>query len=195
MQEGLAFNVFVPVTGTAAFGHTTTDGNSTNNWTEITQADLTGNAEALVFAAHNHSVSNTQLNAALGVYYNFNDKWSVLTQNQSSMPPGHGFRVFWHAPSPNAFVHEATIANTIFHYTFLDHPLANGRPNAIILVTQNWNPGGGSGVYNDAVTGVFYNALNQRWAIYNEDLGTMPAGASFNVLVGDAAVHLPAVMR
>jgi hypothetical protein len=35
------------------------------------------------------------------------------------------------------FLHYAFTANTTSHYTILDHPLANGHPDAIILVTPN----------------------------------------------------------
>ncbi|MBU1877357.1 MAG: hypothetical protein KJ734_00240, partial [Chloroflexi bacterium] len=40
------------------------------------------------------------------------------------------------------FVHTTTAANTSGNYTYIDHPLTNNNPNAIVLVTQNWNPGG-----------------------------------------------------
>ena len=39
------------------------------------------------------------------------------------------------------FVHVATAANITSNWTTIDHPLTNGNPNAIILVTPNWNPG------------------------------------------------------
>ena len=44
------------------------------------------------------------------------------------------------------FVHTATATNTGFNYTLIDHPLTNNNPNAIVLVTQNYNPGGGADI-------------------------------------------------
>jgi hypothetical protein len=39
------------------------------------------------------------------------------------------------------FVHVATAANILSHSTIIDHPLTNSHPNAIILVTPNYDPG------------------------------------------------------
>ncbi len=50
-------------------------------------------------------------------------------------------------------------------------------------MTQNWNPGGAGGTYNDAPVGVRYDLQTGRWGILNEDQSTMPLGADFNVLV------------
>jgi len=81
-----------------------------------------------------------------------------------------------------AFIHRAAAANILAHITVIDHPHCNGDPNAILIVTQNWNPGGGVGVYNNNAIGVYYNG--NRWAIFNQDAATpMPLNAAFNVLV------------
>ena len=50
-------------------------------------------------------------------------------------------------------------------------------------VTQNWNPGGGPGVYNDHPVGLLYDEDVQKWAIENRDGARMPDGAAFNVAV------------
>jgi hypothetical protein len=79
------------------------------------------------------------------------------------------------------FVHDATPENSTANYTVIDHPLTNGDPDAILFVTQNWNPSGQTGVYNDHAIGVFYTA--SQWAIFNQGGAAIPNGASFNVLV------------
>jgi hypothetical protein len=58
-----------------------------------------------------------------------------------------------------------------------------------LLVTQNWNPGGGGGVYNNHAVGVWYDALAGEWTIYNEDLSALPLGASFNVVNITGVTH------
>ncbi len=83
-------------------------------------------------------------------------------------------------PPPRFFVHTATSANTSFQSTELDHASLNGNPTARILVTQNFSP---MDVYNDHVVGVWYSDTTARWNIYNEDIATIPDGASFNVRV------------
>jgi hypothetical protein len=83
-----------------------------------------------------------------------------------------------------AFVHHATPENISENWTYLDHPLINDKPNAILYVTQNWNPGGGrSGTYNDHPIGVWYHDDRGRWAIFNQDEAAMAVGAHFNVAV------------
>jgi RND superfamily putative drug exporter len=92
-------------------------------------------------------------------------------------------------PAPNggafdaAFVHHATPENTSANTTYLDNPHTNDDPEAILYVTQNWNPGGGAGTYNDHPIGVWYNDPHHRWEVFNQDRGAMPEGASFNVVV------------
>jgi len=93
------------------------------------------------------------------------------------------------------FVHTATATNTSGSSTYIDHPLTNENPNAIVLVTQNWNPGGISGVYNDHPIGVWYSNSAKKWSIFNQDIAAMPDGADFNVMVIVYRVCLPLVLR
>ena len=92
-------------------------------------------------------------------------------------------------PAPNGtafdavFVHRATSENISTNSTYLDNPLTNDNPNIILYVTQNWNPGGGAGTYNDHNIGVWYDPSRQRWAIFNQDREAMTEGAAFNVAV------------
>jgi hypothetical protein len=92
-------------------------------------------------------------------------------------------------PAPNGtafdavFVHHATSENISTNSTYLDNPLTNDNPNIILYVTQNWNPGGAAGTYNDHNIGVWYDPSRQRWAIFNQDREAMTEGAAFNVAV------------
>lgn len=81
------------------------------------------------------------------------------------------------------FVHRATPENIDFNSTYLDDPLTNGNPDVILYVTQNWNPGGGSGTYNNHPIGVWYDPNREKWAIFNQDRVKMPEGAAFNVAI------------
>jgi hypothetical protein len=73
--------------------------------------------------------------------------------------------------------------NTVENATYLNNPLISGKADALVSVTQSWNPGGGAGVYNDHPVGVRYDEDVQKWAIYNRDGAPMPEGAAFNVAV------------
>ena len=85
------------------------------------------------------------------------------------------------------FLHIANSANVTSNWTDIDHPLLNNNPAAVFIVTQNWNPPGSAGVYNNSPIGVWYNTSTLKWAIFNENLQTMPIGASFNVFIPDAS--------
>ena len=92
------------------------------------------------------------------------------------------------------FVHKATAPNITSNWTTLDHPLTNGNPNAIVVITPNWNPGGVGGTYDNHNIGVWYD--DRKWAIFNQDLTAMPVDAAFNVYVfGNYKLHLPLIIR
>ncbi|NJK45540.1 MAG: hypothetical protein HC933_15835 [Pleurocapsa sp. SU_196_0] len=92
-----------------------------------------------------------------------------------------------------AFVHQAIASNSFGNYTCINNALTNNRPNAILIVTQNFNPNGtlvDSGVYNDESIGVFYGTSSldpvafNKWCIFNQDTSSLiPVNADFNVLV------------
>ncbi len=82
-----------------------------------------------------------------------------------------------------AFVHTVTAASiaaapdcVFSQCSRLSHPLLDGKPNAIVLVTY-LQPG----VSNPHAVGVDY--VNGFWRIFNVDGAAIPADAKFNVLV------------
>jgi hypothetical protein len=102
--------------------------------------------------------------------------WVLVPYLQGEPTPGG-------AAFDAVFVHRATPENIAGNNTYLDSPQINGDPNVVLYVTQNWNPGGGAGTYNEHPIGVWYDPSLQRWAIFNQDLEAMPEGAAFNVAV------------
>src|SRR5579859_2005464 len=85
-------------------------------------------------------------------------------------------------PPPIPYIHFAAPANSAADYTQLDNTSFNGNPNAVLMVTPNWNPGGIGGIYDNHPLGVFYSA--PFWYIFHEDLTPIPNGAAFNVNLG-----------
>jgi hypothetical protein len=197
MPIGADFNVLIPVTDLAAFVHTATAANITSNSTFIDHPLTNNNPHAIVLATQNWNPGGTggiYNDHAIGVWYSTGaKKWAVFNQDIAAMPPGAAFNVLIPPVDTSVFVHTATAANITSHWTVIDHPLTNNRPNAIVLVTQNWNPSGGGGKYNDHAIGVWYVSATKKWAIFNQDFAAMPAGADFNVLIptagADAFVH------
>ena len=81
------------------------------------------------------------------------------------------------------FIHHATPENISENSTYLDGHPTDGNPNVVLVVTQNWNPGGSDGKYNNHPIGVWYDRDRSKWAIFNQDRAAMPVGADFNVAV------------
>ncbi len=168
----------------ASFVHRATDGNSRGDYTYISDPSIDGKPNAVVLvspvsaradggaAAYGHNI---------GVWYEGGaGQWAIFNQDLAAVPAGATFKVV----VPNAstqFVHYARRSNTTGHHTYLDNKLTNRHPDATLSVTQNWNPGGGRGVYNDHPVGIQYNAKLKEWVIYNQDGAPMPEGAAFNI--------------
>lgn len=76
------------------------------------------------------------------------------------------------------YVHTATSTNTVGSSTRLDATNLNGNPNAIIIVTPDWNPYGYGGTYDNHPIGTYYSG--GYWYINNED-GASILGMAFNI--------------
>ena len=124
----------------------------------------------------------------LGVWYDANQggRWAIFNQDRRFMREGSDFDVIL-LEGPDRLVHRSGPNNTAANATLIDDPLTNGRPDAVLGVTQNWNPGGVGGVYNDHPVGVRYDPGADGWEIYNKDNAAMPGGAAFNVSVSGAS--------
>ncbi|GHF43669.1 hypothetical protein HNQ07_001951 [Deinococcus metalli] len=82
------------------------------------------------------------------------------------------------------FVHTSTAGNSVNNWTCIDNPATNDKPNAVVTVTHNYNPGGDStkSNYDTNLTGVWYTT--NKWCIYHEDPSkAMTAGKTYNVVV------------
>ncbi len=165
-----------------AFVHRATGGNSRGDYTYLSHPRVDGDPNAFVFASPTGSYDHN-----IGVWYEPREKkWAIFNQDRAAVPAGSAFEVVV-PPADEGFVHRAALLNIVGNATYLDDPLLNGKPDAEVSVTPNWNPGGGGGVYNDHPVGVLYDEDVGEWSVYNEDGARMPQGAAFNVAVsGDA---------
>ena len=182
----------------ASFAHTATDENSRGDYTYLSDPSINGDPNAIVLverAPERGSADEGAYDHNIGVWYDFRvdpEKWAIFNQDRAVMPAGAAFRVVI-PPASESFVHRASSANIVGNITYLDDPLTNGEPDVVLAVTQNWNPGGGVGVYgvyNDHPVGFLYDEDVERWAVYNRDDAPMPDGSAFNVAVsggGDGA--------
>ena len=84
--------------------------------------------------------------------------------------------------STAAFIHLTSATNVSGYVTYIDNPLCNGDPNAILLVTHSYNPPNGTTfTYHPHIVSLWYTGA--QWAIFNEDFVNMQTNIAFNVLV------------
>ncbi len=173
----------------ASFIHRATEGNSRGDYTYLSDPAIDGDPNAVVTvvgAANREGSGGATYGHNIGVWYEPGaQKWAIFNQDLAAVPTGASFRVLLPMAS-ESFVHRAKPVNTEDNTTYLDDPLTNGKPDIVLLVTQNWNPGGGDGVYNDHAAGVLYDEDVQKWAIYNRDGAQIPEGAAFNLAVSES---------
>ena len=171
-----------PAEDGTSFVHTATDANSRGDYTYLDRPAIDGDPNAIVLVVRAEGAESADYPHNVGVWYDFVDRerWAIFNQDLAAVPAGATFRVVLPAAS-ESFVHRAGLENTVGNATYLDSPLTNGEPGVELSVTQNWNPGGGEGVYNDHPVGVVYDEDVRKWAIYNRDGAPVPEGAAFNV--------------
>jgi hypothetical protein len=134
----------------------------------------------------------SHLSQHLGVWWD-NSRWTIFAQQPSaSIALNRKFFALLNVDSNTSYVHTASAANILGNVSTLDHPELNNRPNALPIVTQHWDPEhDGTGIYNNASIGVWYDGTVSRWKVFNQlpsggSAPPMPPGAAFNVLIPNA---------
>jgi hypothetical protein len=167
-----------------------TSGNTKGDTTYINNKLSNGNRHALVFVTANWNPpgikDGTYDTAPLGVWYNVKrKKWGVFNEDGSAMTIGMAFNVLIvPKPTKDAFVHTSTTASDAGATTYISSPATNHKPGVLLQVTQNWDPPGVPFDTNDHPVGVYFRRGKGKWGIFEENGADMPAGPSFNVLVG-----------
>ncbi|MGI8909384.1 MAG: sortase, partial [Rubrobacteraceae bacterium] len=202
MPDGAAFNVAVvpdpdwPV-------HRATPGNTAGNSTYLDIPPANGNPDVQLLITRTRNSGDEYNDHPVGVWYDSGrERWAIYNEDREPMPDGAAFNVAVSnelataepdsstsseaTGSQTTFVHRAASGNINENSTYMDDPLINGDPEAQLLITRNWNPGGEGGTYNDHPIGVWYDSGRERWAIYNEDREPMPEGVAFNVAISKA---------
>ncbi len=171
------FNVFAPASGTGTFLHTSGAANVNGFTTLVDNPYLNGQGGRVVLATH-RATAGTLFNHPLGIVFGFGYWFIAQLDGQTGVDfaSGLGFDIYAQDPSLNAFVWTAPAAGTS---TAIDHLLLNGEPCGRVYVTN--------GILNPHPIGVKY--AQNRWTIVNLDLGSMPQGAEFQVIVDEAATQ------
>jgi hypothetical protein len=177
------FNVLVLSQSSSVFVQVVTAKNSRDNYTVIDHPLTNGNPQAIVMVTQNWNPGGgkgTYNNHPVGVWYTPSGYWSIFNEDRAPLTPQVSFNVQVLDPSATAFVHQTTPTNIGDNYTVFSNAATDGNPNALVLVTQNWNPPGNGSIYNGHEVGVWYTP-SRKWSIFNEDYALMPLQSSFNV--------------
>jgi hypothetical protein len=192
----LALNVPI-LYGQQVFRHVTDSTNTSGHITTLEHPQLNGNESAIIFimpvwnnGTEAYTCGNYAQNA--GVWYDRGrKKWTIFNENTAIlMPQNVAFNVLI-APkdNPNYFTvtcdEASKTANGFPNGMVLNTPATNNKPNALLLVTQNFLT-----TYNNNSQLVGY--AKGKWRIANNNYffpvcegnkSFMPIGARFNVMV------------
>jgi hypothetical protein len=149
------------------------------NVTAITAGSLSANSANVTTITAGSLTANT-LNAATGSVTGTLSV-SALNLTNSLRVPGAGI-----GTTTPAFVHRATGSNIDPigpHRTTISNPLCDGDPNAILIITHNYNPGLTGNVLDTNATSVFYNSGLGKWQIYHDNFVAMATNSAWNVLI------------
>lgn len=106
--------------------------------------------------------------------------WMIFREDANPIPLGTTFNVLAVPKGGPVFFYIASSSSVSGDSTYIDNPLTNGNPNALLLVSA-------SNIYEPHPLGVWYNSFLQKWAIFYEDGSPMYPTENFNVMVGASA--------
>ena len=177
-----------------------TASNSAGDYTLIDNVVTNGDPGLVLFVTANYNpngAGGVYDNHPLGVFYisGSTNKWAIYHDDKTPYILNASYNVWARETSqPGTFIWRASAANSAGDYTIIDNPATNGNPNAVVLVTHNWNPGGVAGVYENHRLGVYYVGTINKWAIYHQDTTPYTLNANYNVYatVADGATRFVA---
>jgi hypothetical protein len=164
--------------------HTATAANIVGDYTILNDPLANGNPNAVVQVTANYNppgLGGVYNNHPIGVWYT-GSRWAIFNQDAAGMPVGAHFNVMVLPSSeshPNVgwYVHTSSSSNISGNLSTIPSPTTNA--NTYLVVTPNYNPGGGGGTFHNHNIGVYYNG--SHWGIFNQDVAAMAPGHSFNV--------------
>jgi hypothetical protein len=189
MDAGQSFNVLVvPRSSKAVFVQRATTANISGNATLINSRLTNGNPRAELQVTQNWNPGGkggTYNPHPVGVsYLTSRKRWAIFNEDRAAMPRGAAFNVLvGQAPSNGgkSSVLTTTKSNRSGDTTLISNSQTTGNPNNVVFVTQNWNPGGHHGTYNNNQPGVWYTSAQE--GAFNENQSAPPLKSAFNILV------------
>lgn len=87
----------------------------------------------------------------------------------------------------NNFVHQSHSTNTVGNLSSLPNAYTGSDPSTVVLVSHQFSPaypaspGSATRAYLGAATGVWFNASNSTWNVFQQNGGNLPAAGGFNI--------------
>lgn len=94
-------------------------------------------------------------------------------------------------PNQAVFLKSVEPGNMADNFSDINHPLAYD-PGALVFAMQNWTP---NEIYNNNLIGVWYRGGAQQWALFNQDMSSMPEDAAFNIQILDGSTSANAFVH
>lgn len=173
--------------------HTATAANTFNNATFIDHPDLNDNPNAGIVFVHTTNPNGLPVvpnNNVTGLWYSTAmNQWAIFNEDNSQpMVEGSHYMVYI-ADDPNTVItHVATAANQGSggnYTTVIDDPRLNGtKPGPFAVMAHYFNP---NNVYITKNYGFYYDDILDKRGLYAE-VGAIPEGAGFKVLIGGEGV-------
>ncbi|MCR9183330.1 MAG: T9SS type A sorting domain-containing protein [Flavobacteriaceae bacterium] len=165
--------------------HTADAGNISFSASFIDHPELNNNPSARIIAVHNWNPPGSvgvYNQSPTGVYYEAGsiNRWAVFNEDGSNMLEDTSYNIYIANDAAITHLHSGDAIHPDPVYSIVNHPVLNGNPSAIAVMSTYWNP---SGVWNNANYGFWYDDVGgaDEWIIYNEGLNTIPADAGFFV--------------
>ncbi len=168
------------------FKHIATTATISNNFTTLNNSATNNHPESILIITPDYGSSGPYLAKSLGVWYS-GSKWTIFTQDRSPMLTNARFNILAVPAGTNAFVYTISPSSISGHIAIINHPSLNNKPEARILVTQNW---GSAGVYNNHPIGVYYH--DGYWRVFNQDREPIPPNSKFNIYIDSRTFEVQA---
>lgn len=177
--------------GSAWFVHIATSSNTTDSTTFIDHPRTNNNSNAILIITPNWNpggVGGTYFNESFEVDY-IAARWVIVDSTGDSIPNNTAFNIYVGGKDDDIYVHihdDAT--QSTFKRSYLNHPLLNNNPDALIFITHNRYE---TDVTNGFQAPVEYDDTLQQWFLHHyldgEEFMDVPDQAAYNVLIRSQA--------
>ena len=144
MAQGTSFDVHV-LSGGSAFVHQATAENTVGDGTYLNAPFTNANPDVAPSVAQNWNpggFGGTYNDHPVGVRYDADVKqWVIFNEDGEQMPEGADFNVTVFPLEEPEFVQRATSGNITANRTYVDDPLVNGDPTAILFAIPRQREG------------------------------------------------------